>query len=64
MEQADRVEILLVEDNPDDAELTIHALKQGNSNVNFLHINDGVEALNFLFVKKSYENKRDLYCWI
>jgi two-component system response regulator len=58
MEQADRVEILLVEDNPDDAELTIHALKQGNSNVNFLHINDGVEALNFVFEKKSYENKR------
>ncbi|HEY9045078.1 MAG TPA: response regulator [Ohtaekwangia sp.] len=58
MEQADRVEILLVEDNPDDAELTIYALKQGDKNINFLHLADGVDALNFVFAKKSYENKR------
>ncbi len=58
MEQADRVEVLLVEDNPDDAELTMHALKLGDSKINLLHLNDGAEALNFVFAKKSFENKR------
>jgi two-component system response regulator len=58
MEQADRVEVLLVEDNPDDAELTMHALRLGDSKINLLHLNDGAEALNFVFAKKSFENKR------
>lgn len=43
------VEILLVEDNPDDAELTIRALKKYNLANNLLHLHDGEEALNFLF---------------
>ncbi|MFD0998611.1 response regulator [Ohtaekwangia kribbensis] len=58
MEQADRVEVLLVEDNPDDAELTMHALRLGDNKINLLHLNDGAEALNFVFAKKSFENKR------
>ncbi len=42
------VEILLVEDSPADAELTIRALKQGNV-TNRIHVTrDGVEALEFL----------------
>lgn len=43
------VEILLVEDNQDDAELTIRALKKYNLANNLLHLQDGEEALNFLF---------------
>jgi two-component system response regulator len=43
------VEILLVEDNPDDAELTIRALKKYNLANNLLHLQDGEEALNFIF---------------
>ena len=43
------VEILLVEDNPDDAELTIRALKKQNLANNLLHLKDGEEALNFLY---------------
>ena len=43
------VEILLVEDNPDDAELTIRALKKHNLANNLLHLQDGEEALNFIF---------------
>lgn len=43
------VEILLVEDNADDAELTIRALKKYNLANNLLHLHDGEEALNFLF---------------
>ncbi|HYG17437.1 MAG TPA: response regulator [Ohtaekwangia sp.] len=43
------VEILLVEDNPDDAELAIRALKKHNLANNLLHLQDGQEALEFLF---------------
>ncbi len=43
------VEILLVEDNPDDAELAIRALKKHNLANNLLHLQDGEEALAFLF---------------
>lgn len=43
------VEILLVEDNPDDAGLTIRALRKNNLANNLLHLKDGEEALRFLF---------------
>ena len=43
------VEILLVEDNPDDAALTIRALKKNNLTNHLLHLQDGEEALSFLF---------------
>ena len=43
------VEILLIEDNPDDAGLTIHALKKNNLANNLLHLHDGEEALKYLF---------------
>ena len=46
------VEILLIEDNPDDAGLTIRALKKHNLANNLLHLHDGEEALNFLFSEK------------
>ncbi len=45
----DVVEILLIEDNPDDAGLTIHALKKHNLANNLLHLHDGEEALKYLF---------------
>ncbi len=52
------VEILLVEDNPDDAELTTRALKKHNL-ANKLHwVKDGEEALNFIFAEGSYANRR------
>lgn len=43
------VEILLIEDNPDDAELTMRALRKHKLANNLLHLRDGEEALNFLF---------------
>ena len=43
------IDILLVEDNPDDAELTMRALKKNNLTNNILHLQDGEEALNYLF---------------
>jgi CheY-like chemotaxis protein len=46
---ADAVEILLVEDNPADVELTLHALRQ-NGVANRIHVaHDGEEALDYLF---------------
>lgn len=48
------VEILLVEDNPHDAELTIRALKKHNFANKIFHVKDGAEALDFLFAKGNY----------
>jgi CheY-like chemotaxis protein len=43
------VEILLVEDNPFDEELTIHALKANHLANNVEVVRDGAEALDFIF---------------
>lgn len=43
------VEILLVEDNMQDAELTIRTLKKNNFANHILHLRDGAAALNFFF---------------
>jgi two-component system, response regulator len=40
--------ILLVEDNPDDAALTLRALKNNGIANDVVHVSDGVEALEFL----------------
>jgi two-component system response regulator len=45
------VEVLLIEDNPEDAELTIRVLKKNNLANNLVHLQDGEEALEFLFAK-------------
>ena len=45
------IEILLVEDNPADAELTIHALEKSKLINHNRHLQDGAEALDFLFCR-------------
>ena len=51
------VEILLVEDNPNDVELTLHAFKR-NYISNHLHVvRDGAEALEFLFCTGAYAER-------
>lgn len=50
------LEILLVEDNPTDAELTIRALKRENLANKLVWVKDGAEALDFLFATGKYEN--------
>lgn len=49
-------EILLVEDNPTDAELTIRALNKYNLGNHLIHLKDGAEALDFIFAKGEYSN--------
>lgn len=51
------VEILLVEDNLDDAELTMRALKKNNLANKLVHLRDGAEALDFIFGKGQYEGR-------
>jgi two-component system, response regulator len=46
------VQILLVEDNPDDAGMTLRALKKHHLSNHVLHLRDGEEALNFLFSRE------------
>jgi len=53
----DFVEILLVEDNLNDAELTIRALKKNNLANNLFHVKDGAEALNFIYCKAEYAQR-------
>ncbi len=43
------VEVLLVEDNPADAELSLRALKKNNLANNVIVVSDGEEALDFIF---------------
>jgi len=47
-------EILLGDDNEDDAELTIRALKKANMAKRLVHVKDGAEALDFIFSKGAY----------
>nr|WP_294904143.1 response regulator [uncultured Lacibacter sp.] len=53
------VEILLVEDNMADAELTIRALNKAKIANSILHLKDGAEAIDYLFGKGVYAD-RDL----
>jgi two-component system response regulator len=53
----DIIEILLVEDNPDDVELALHALKKHNLANRIEVVRDGAEALEFLFCTGAYEHR-------
>lgn len=54
--------ILLVEDNPDDEDLTLRALRKNNIGNNLVVARDGAEALDFLFCTGPYADRdpRDL----
>ncbi|HMF73683.1 MAG TPA: response regulator [Flavitalea sp.] len=54
------VEILLIEDNPYEAELTIRSLKKNNLANKLLHIDDGADALDYIFSKGKYEDNVSL----
>jgi two-component system, response regulator len=53
----EQVEILLVEDNPEDAEMTMRALRKRNL-ANHVHwVKDGEEALDYLFCSGPYAGR-------
>ncbi len=51
------VDILLVEDNPRDTELTIRALNKHNITNQLVVLEDGADALDFLFCKGKYSDR-------
>ena len=54
--ESSQVEILLVEDNPADAELALHALRKIKIANNIKHVHDGAEALDFMFGRGAHAN--------
>jgi two-component system, response regulator len=57
MENFNTIDILIVEDNPRDAELTLRALKKNNLANNILVAQDGAEALDFLFSRGKFSSR-------
>jgi two-component system, response regulator len=51
------MEVLLIEDNPNDVELTLHALKKNNVANPIEVVRDGAEALDFLFCTGDYAGR-------
>ena len=56
------VEILLVEDNPNDVELALHALKKNNLTNRIHVVRDGEEALDFVFCTGKYQSRGAYEC--
>lgn len=57
---AQPVEILLVEDNPSDEELTLHALRKHHLVNEIQVVRDGAEALDFLYCRGAYKDRGPL----
>lgn len=51
------IEILLVEDNPNDVELTLRALKKNNLTNSVHVVKDGAEALDYIFAIGAYASR-------
>jgi two-component system, response regulator len=58
MEQLNAVDILIVEDNPNDAELTVRALRKKNLANQIFVVEDGEEALDFIFCRNKYADRK------
>ncbi len=54
------IEVLLVEDSRNDAELTIRELKKHHLSNNLFHASDGEEALDFIFAAGKFAETRDI----
>ena len=55
------IEVLLVEDNINDAELTIRELKKNNMADNLAHVKDGEEALDFICATGKFADSRNIH---
>ena len=54
MSDSNEIEILLVEDNPDDVDMTLRALRKANIVNHIKVVRDGAEALEFIFGEGAY----------
>ncbi len=54
----DAVELLLIEDSPNDAELIIRALKKNNLGNSIAHLKDGEEALDYIFARGQFGHRK------
>jgi two-component system response regulator len=57
MNNHEQIEILLVEDNPNDVELALRAFKKGNLDNKVHVVTDGAEALDFVFCTGAYSKR-------
>ncbi len=57
MTPKDAVDLLIVEDNPHDLELTLRALKKAQVESTVEVVQDGIEALDFLFCRGRYSQR-------
>ena len=57
MQEPEPVEILLVEDNPNDVELTLHALRTSRLANDIKVVRDGEEALDFIMCRGPYAER-------
>lgn len=59
---AQEIEIILIEDNPDDAALTIRAFKSRNLFNSLIHLKNGQEALDYIFNGAEFDGKKFTDC--
>jgi CheY-like chemotaxis protein len=52
------VEVLLIEDNPHEAQLALRCFRKYDLGARLMHIDDGIDALDFIFIRGKYEGTR------
>lgn len=57
MPQTHSLEVLLIEDNPDDEELTLHTLQANRITNQVKVLRDGAEALDYIFASGPYQSR-------
>jgi two-component system, response regulator len=58
LQNMNEVEVLLVEDSPHDAELTMRALRKHHLANKLFHVKDGAEAIDFVFSQGAYKDRK------
>jgi len=59
MDESKEIEIVVVEDDPNDAELVTRVLKKKNLANKLIHLRDGVEALDYMFAQGSFAGRKE-----
>lgn len=54
-------EILIVEDNPNDAQLTMRSLQKNNLANHIMHVSDGQAAIDYIFAEGKYQGRNVLH---